>query len=196
MPATDKAPSVTSEDRRVRTISVSVTCVRTVRVRSLGISRVSGTRSSPPDRRSAAERSDLAKHLITKRARSSAHRRRAALPAGVTCLRLPMPQASFFAFARSGDLNPDGALLRHLDTAAERQPYTVAVIAIDAVERCIDDAGDGVLRCHEITRTTTGRVAVSECHGVHGHAADIDGIVKRVTARKPPTREDGTANDG
>jgi hypothetical protein len=49
-----------------------------------------------------------------------------------------MPQASFLAFARSCDLDPDWRLLRHSDAAAERQPYAAAVIAIDAIERRID----------------------------------------------------------
>jgi hypothetical protein len=43
-----------------------------------------------------------------------------------------MPQASFFAFARSCDLDPDGVLLRHLNAATERQPDAAAVSAIDA----------------------------------------------------------------
>jgi hypothetical protein len=42
-----------------------------------------------------------------------------------------MPQASFLAFTRFCDLDPDDDLLRHSDAAAERQPDAAAVIAID-----------------------------------------------------------------
>jgi hypothetical protein len=61
-----------------------------------------------------------------------------------------MPQASFLAFARSCDLDPDGDLLRHSDADAERQPSAAAVIAIDAIQRRIDGVDEGVRRCHEI----------------------------------------------
>ena len=72
-----------------------------------------------------------------------------------------MPQASIFAFARSRDFDPDGDLLRHSDPAAERHPYTAAVIAIDAIERRVDGADGGVPCRHEITRTPTRRAVVS-----------------------------------
>ena len=109
--------------------------------------------------RSALGRQDPAKPLKTNRALSSAPERPAALPAGVTCLWLPMPQASFLAFARSCDLDPDGDSLRHSDAAAERQPYAVAVVAIDAIERRIDGVDGGVPRGHEITCALCTRAA-------------------------------------
>jgi hypothetical protein len=55
-----------------------------------------------------------------------------------------MPQASFLAFARPCDLDPDGDSLPHSDAAAERQPYAAAAMAIDAIERCIDGVDNGV----------------------------------------------------
>src|SRR5712691_201559 len=72
-----------------------------------------------------------------------------------------MPQASFFASARSCDLDPDGGSLRDSDAAAERQPYATAVIAIDAIERRVDGVDGGVPRCHEIACASTRRVVVS-----------------------------------
>src|SRR6266513_189425 len=71
-----------------------------------------------------------------------------------------MPQASIFAFARSCDLDPDGDSLPHAEAAAERQPYAVAVIAIDAIKRRIDGVDNGVPRCHEFTRAPTQRAVV------------------------------------
>jgi hypothetical protein len=72
-----------------------------------------------------------------------------------------MPQASFFAFARSLDFDPDGDLLRHSNAAAERQPDAAAVIAIEAIERGINGVEGGVARCHEVTGTPTWPVVLS-----------------------------------
>ena len=89
-----------------------------------------------------------------------------------------MPQASFLAFARSCDLDPDGDSFRHSDAVAERPPYAAAVIAIDAVERRIDGVEGGVPRCHEITRARTRRVVVSRATNLScGSAAGVKTIV-------------------
>jgi hypothetical protein len=72
-----------------------------------------------------------------------------------------MPQASFFAFARSCDLDPDGHyfVTRIRPLNGNRTP--LPVIAIDAIERRINGVAGGVPRCHEITCAPTRGVVVS-----------------------------------
>jgi hypothetical protein len=140
---------------------------------------------------SAAERRDRAKHLKTHRALSSAHRRRAALPAGVTCLTLADAAGIDLRLRTCLRLGPRRFLLRHPNAAAERQPYAAAVIAVDVtnVASMVLSAAFHILianaiafgRFHVTARPSRNELVRSKCKVIilssSDNKRDIDKIV-------------------